>query len=113
MSDVDRCYSFLELEPGDSPEKVKQAYRDLVFVWHPDRYSHNPRLQQKANEKLKAINEACENLRFYQPSPQTQSPPPQPSRSEPSQPPRPASKAKDFDRQGVNTRSRDYNVWLD
>lgn len=112
MSDMDRCYSFLEVEPGDSPEKVKQAYRDLAFVWHPDRYSHNPRLQEKASEKLKAINEACENLRFHQASPQTQSPQPQPS-SEPSQPPRPASKVKDFYRQGVNTRLRNYHVWLD
>lgn len=113
MADVDRCYSFLELEPGDSPEKVKQTCRDLAFVWHPDRYSHNPRLQQKANEKLKAINAACEHLRFYQSSPQTQSPSPQP-KSEPSQPPRPTSRAKDFNRQGVNkVRSRDYSVWLD
>lgn len=113
MSNVDRCYSFLELEHGESPEKVKQAYRDLAFVWHPDRYSHNPRLQQKASEKLKAINEACEDLRFYQPSPQTQSPP-QP-KSEPSQPPRSASKAQDVvDKQGVNrVRPRDYCVWLD
>lgn len=111
MSDVDRCYSFLELELGDSPEKAKQAYRDLAFVWHPDRYSHNPRLQQKANEKLKAINEACEYLRFGQPSPPPQSPPP--PRSEPSQPPRPASRAKGFKRQGVNIRPRDYYVWLD
>ncbi len=113
MSNVDRCYSFLELEPGEAPEKVKQAYRDLVFVWHPDRYTHNPRLQQKANEKLKAINEACEYLRFDRPSSQTESPPPQP-KPEPSQPPRPASRAKDFNRRGVNVRrSRDYNVWLD
>jgi hypothetical protein len=113
MSDVDRCYSFLELELGDSPEKAKQAYRDLAFVWHPDRYSHNPRLQQKANEKLKAINEACEYLRFCQPSSQTQSPPPQP-KPEPSQPPRPASRAKGFERQGVNrVRSKDYYLWLD
>ncbi len=112
MSDVERCYSFLELEPGDSPEKMKQAYRDMAFVWHPDRYSHNPRLQQKANEKLKAINEACKYLRFCQPSPQ-KSPPP-PPRSEPSQPPRSTSKAKDFDKQGVNrVRPRDYCVWLD
>jgi len=112
MSDVERCYSFLELEPGDSPEKVKQACRDLAFVWHPDRYTHNPRLQQKANDKLKAINEACEHLRVYQPRTQTPSPPP-PPKSEPSQPPGPASKAENADK-GVNrVRPRDYYVWLD
>ncbi len=112
MSDLDRCYNFLELKPGEPLEKVKQAYRDLAFVWHPDRYSHNPRLQQKANEKLKAINEACEDLRFSQPSPQTESSPP-PPKSEPSQPPQPTSRARGCGRQGVNTRPRDYHVWLD
>jgi len=30
MSDVDRCYSFLELEPEIHSREGKQAYRDLV-----------------------------------------------------------------------------------
>lgn len=40
MDDMKRYYEILELEPGASPEEVKRAYRDLVKVWHPDRFSH-------------------------------------------------------------------------
>ncbi|MFN6518765.1 MAG: pentapeptide repeat-containing protein [Nostoc sp. CreGUA01] len=64
MSDLDRYYRVLELEPGATLEEVNQAYKDLVFVWHPDRIpKENLRLQQKAQDKLKAINEAREKLR--------------------------------------------------
>jgi len=45
-----------------TPEQLKQAYRDLVRIWHPDRFTHDPRLQRKAEAKLKEINEAYEQL---------------------------------------------------
>ena len=67
MNEVRHCYEIFELEPGASPEMVKQAYRDLVQIWHPDRFSHDPRLQQKAQERLKEINEAYEQLQNFQP----------------------------------------------
>jgi nucleotide-binding universal stress UspA family protein len=41
---------------------LEEAYRDLVQVWHPDRYSYNPRLRSKAEEKLKEVNNAYELL---------------------------------------------------
>ncbi|RJR34822.1 MAG: tetratricopeptide repeat protein, partial [Deltaproteobacteria bacterium] len=41
---------------------VKQAYRDLVYVWHPDRFVQNTRLQQKAEAMLKEINAAYETI---------------------------------------------------
>ncbi|EEF62050.1 DnaJ domain-containing protein [Pedosphaera parvula] len=56
MDEIARCYQLLGLEAGASHEEVKQAYRDLVKVWHPDRFSHDPRLQIVAQEKLKEIN---------------------------------------------------------
>lgn len=68
MNDLDRYYKVLELEPDASLEQVKQAYRDLAKVWHPDRFSHDPRLQQKAQEKLKEINDAYERLRVLRPA---------------------------------------------
>ncbi len=67
-NDLFDSYKVLELEPGASPEETKRAYRDLVQIWHPDHYSHNSRLQQKAEEKLKKINAAYEYLRNYRPS---------------------------------------------
>jgi curved DNA-binding protein CbpA len=64
MSDLDQCYKLLGLEPGASPEEVNQAYKDLAFIWHPDRIPEdNLRLRQKAEEKLKEINHARDQLR--------------------------------------------------
>lgn len=62
MQDIKRCCQILGLEAGASRAEVKQAYRDLVHVWHPDRFNQNPRLQQKAEDMLKEINAAYEML---------------------------------------------------
>ncbi len=62
MQDFKRCCQILGLEVGASRTEVKQAYRDLVHVWHPDRFAHNPRLQKKAEAKLKEINAAYETV---------------------------------------------------
>ncbi len=57
------AYRLLEVAPGASDEAVRRAWRDLTKVWHPDRFAHDAGLQQKAEEKLKAINEAYETIR--------------------------------------------------
>jgi hypothetical protein len=59
----------LGLEPGASRDDVKKAYRDLSKVWHPDRFIGDPALQRKAEEQLKAINDAYRHLESYEPSP--------------------------------------------
>jgi uncharacterized protein YjbI with pentapeptide repeats len=59
----ERYYEILGVEPGSSPEEIRQAWRDLAQVWHPDRFTTNERLQQKAQDKLKEVNEAYEALR--------------------------------------------------
>ncbi|GAB1543796.1 hypothetical protein NUACC21_64720 [Scytonema sp. NUACC21] len=63
---IDEAYSVLGLKPGASQAEVKQAYRKLVKIWHPDRFVS---LQQKqeAEDKLKLINEAYNTLKSYQP----------------------------------------------
>ncbi|MBW4488986.1 MAG: GUN4 domain-containing protein [Trichocoleus desertorum ATA4-8-CV12] len=60
-------YQTLEVEPGASQAEIKQAYRDLAVVWHPDRFTDNPRLREKAEEKLKQINAAYEILKSAPP----------------------------------------------
>ncbi len=45
---------------------MRQAYRDLAQVWHPDRFSHSERLQAKAQKNLQRINEAFEALKDYE-----------------------------------------------
>jgi hypothetical protein len=48
----------LALRPGATPSEIKEAYRDLVKVWHPDRFGSDLRLREKAELQLKRINEA-------------------------------------------------------
>jgi hypothetical protein len=57
-----KYYELLGVAPGASMPELKTAHRDLAKVWHPDRFAHDPRLQQKAQEKLKEINEAFDQL---------------------------------------------------
>jgi DnaJ domain len=57
-----KYYELLGVVPGASVQELKTAHRDLAKVWHPDRFAHDPRLQQKAQEKLKEINEAYDQL---------------------------------------------------
>jgi curved DNA-binding protein CbpA len=59
---IRECYAALEIEAGADKIKIRQAYRDLVTIWHPDQYQENPRLQEKATEKLKEINAAYDTL---------------------------------------------------
>ena len=47
----------LALRPGASAVEIKGAYRDLVKVWHPDRFGSDPRLREKAENKLKQLGE--------------------------------------------------------
>lgn len=61
-TELDRAYAVLGVKPGVSDRELKAAHRDLAKVWHPDRFGHDPRLQEKAQEKLKEINEAYEQL---------------------------------------------------
>ena len=62
MPDIKDYYQILGLPVGASIKEVQQAYRDLVKVWHPDRFGHDPKLQRKAEEELKKINNAYEQI---------------------------------------------------
>lgn len=62
MSRAD-CYGVLGVPPYASWEAVRQAYKDLVRVWHPDRFQSDPELQRKAAQQLQRINEAYLTLK--------------------------------------------------
>ncbi len=66
MGELENAYRMLDLEPGASLDEVNQAYKDLVFIWHPDRLpKENQRLVAKAQEKLKQLNHARDYLRTH------------------------------------------------
>lgn len=60
---LQECFRLLKLDPRASSEDIKRAHRDLARVWHPDRFGDDAALRRKAEEKLKAINEAYETIR--------------------------------------------------
>ena len=37
IQNLEQYYKVLGLEPGASLDEINQAYKDLAFIWHPDR----------------------------------------------------------------------------
>ncbi len=68
MPELNRCYEILGLKVGALPAEVKQAYRELAKLWHPDRFS-DPQQKLRAEEQIKKINQAYQALKFHQPEP--------------------------------------------
>lgn len=62
---IRQCYAVLELPMRSPLDEVKLSYKDLVQVWHPDRFTHSPRLQEKAANKLQQLNEAYDTLKNH------------------------------------------------
>jgi len=62
MSDMDKYYQILGLKPGASEKEVLEAYKVLVKVWHPERFSDDPNIQKIATEKIKEIDEAFKQV---------------------------------------------------
>ena len=61
----DQLIELFELPQHFTREELDRSYRDLVQVWHPDKYANNTRLQLKAEEKLKEINSAYAALKEF------------------------------------------------
>jgi curved DNA-binding protein CbpA len=58
-------YQSLNLKPDASLEETKKAYRKIVKLWHPDRFTYDRQLQREANAKLCEVNEAYRNIIFF------------------------------------------------
>ena len=63
--DIQKSFRILDLNENASLKEIREAYIDLARVWHPDRFSNNPRLRNKAEEKLKEINIAYAEARSF------------------------------------------------
>ena len=62
IDNLSDCYRILDLEPGATMAEVKSSYRELVKVWHPDRFPNDPKFQKRGADKLKQINSAYERI---------------------------------------------------
>lgn len=60
--DIHRAFEILDLNENASEKEIKEHYRDLVSIWHPDHHIHNQRLYIKAQEKLKDLNVAYDTI---------------------------------------------------
>lgn len=60
-----KCFDILEVRQNGTMEEVRQAYKDLVKVWHPDRFAEDPRLRVRAEKRLKEINTAYETVKAF------------------------------------------------
>ena len=52
------AYRVLEISPGASKDEAREARNVLAKVWHPDRHQGDPKVHDRAAEKLRQINEA-------------------------------------------------------
>lgn len=52
---LDQYYQVLELQAGASKDEVREAFRDLLKVWHPDRFNDDSRLRTKAEQKTREL----------------------------------------------------------
>jgi hypothetical protein len=59
---METYYSILEIPESATPNEIKQAYRLLLQIWHPDRFHHRPTLLAKAEQRAGRINAAFETL---------------------------------------------------
>ena len=58
-----RYYANLEIPYGSDLEAVDRAWKRLLSKYHPDRHATDPERQRVANELVKELNRAREELR--------------------------------------------------
>jgi hypothetical protein len=96
--DIREALRTLEIDEVASKENVKQAWRDLLQVWHPDRFAHSDKLRAKAHRKTQTINAAYDLLRNR--------PVARPKKERPATPPRRPEQARETGRDNWEGRKQ-------
>ena len=60
--DLKEARRLLEVDEHVTPTRLKAAYRDMMFVWHPDRFKAGSKVYKKAVSRTQRINEAYKAL---------------------------------------------------
>lgn len=55
-------YAVLEVSATANEADIRKAWHEQLQVWHPDRFSHAPTLQRKAEARTQLINRAYQTL---------------------------------------------------
>jgi len=56
-------YEILKINPTATAGEIKEAYRRLSVVWHPDLFTPGMPTAEMASQEMKALNEAYGVLR--------------------------------------------------
>lgn len=64
---ADRHFEILGITRAATPKQIKEAFRQQMKLWHPDRFGDRPEQLVSALERSKLINEAYELLQSYVP----------------------------------------------
>ena len=59
---VKEALMFMGLDEGVTGDEVKVAYREMSQILHPDKFANNPKLQERATEQFKHLNDARDTL---------------------------------------------------
>jgi uncharacterized protein (TIGR03067 family) len=58
----EQCYEILKLKPGATEQEIREAHKTLSRVWHPDKYSDDPKAKKIAEDEIKKLNSARDQL---------------------------------------------------
>lgn len=59
------CYRILNIEPGCTWDELRKAYKLQIQKWHPDRFTDESAEKQAADDKIKRITSANQQLVAY------------------------------------------------
>lgn len=58
----DEALRILGLPQGATDKEIKLAYKECAQILHPDKYASDPKLQHRATEQFKTLQEAYDTL---------------------------------------------------
>jgi hypothetical protein len=67
MMDVSKALGILGLASNPTQSEIKQAYREQVKLWHPDRYSNGSAMKKMAEKNIQDANLAYAFLKSHMP----------------------------------------------
>ncbi len=60
-----KCYKILNVHPDSEWAELRKSYKNLIQKWHPDKFEDGSDKKSAANEKIKQINIAYNQLNNY------------------------------------------------